>query len=200
MTEATKKKKKANYYIDNKKFYEEMCKFHAERQIDPKYRIPEYIGDCILKIATKMSYSPNFINYSYRDEMIADGIENCITYIHNFKPVLNDPKDINKHTGKAKKSNPFSYFSQYIFNAFLRRIAKEKNLTRLKSKYVQNIGVLDEVFGDNVIVSTQGHDDQGEANRSAADTLKFYYNYDLDTPKKKKEKKAAKEKHNLENF
>ena len=67
----------------------------------------------VFKIANGLSYRPNFINYTYRQEMISDGIENCLQYIHNFDP--------------EKSKNPFAYFTQIIYYAFIRRIQKEKN-------------------------------------------------------------------------
>ena len=77
-------------------------------------RISDYIGECFLKIIQNgLSYRPNFINYTYRQEMISDGIENCLQYIHNFNP--------------EKSNNPFiTYFTQIIYYSFIRRIQKEK--------------------------------------------------------------------------
>lgn len=183
-----KKSKKKNFYVDNKKFYEAMCIFHKARKADPKFPVTEYIGGCILLICQKLSFSPNFINYSFREEMVSDAIENCLLYIHNFKPVLT--KEDQNEKNRIKKSNPFSYFTQYAFNAFLRRIEKEKGLQRLKAKYVQNMAVMDAVFGDAVVVSTQEHDSNDKFTQDAAATLQFYYNYDISP----RAKKAAKNK------
>jgi len=191
-------KTKKPFYIDNKKFYDAMCEFHASRLIDPKAPISEYIGSCIMLICKKLSFSPNFINYPFRDEMTSDAIENCILYIHNFKPVLTDTSDINKWNGQPKKSNPFSYFTQYAFNAFLRRIEKELKLMALKSKYVQNISNLDSIFGDNVIVSTQGHDSNAEASSDIQKTLQYYYNFELPGKKKKLKAKSTKVSNKIE--
>ena len=88
--------------------------------------IPEYIGECFYKIATHLSYRPNFINYTYREEMIGDGIENCVQYIHNFDP--------------NKSNNPFAYFTQIIYYAFLRRIQKEKKQLEIKTKIIERTG------------------------------------------------------------
>ena len=125
MTDKTPKKKKprrkrsktATHYIDNVKFCEHMTawkeKYVASVEAEePKPQLSEYLGDCFVKIATNLAYRPNFINYPYRDEMISDGIENCLMYCHNFDA--------------SKSKNPFSYFTQIIFFAFLRRIATEK--------------------------------------------------------------------------
>jgi len=97
----------------------------AEEKGLPKPIVSNYIGECILKIATHLSYKPNFINYSYRDEMISDGIENCLQYIDNFDP--------------TKSNNPFAYFTQIIWYAFLRRIAKEKKQSYIKGKLIQDM-------------------------------------------------------------
>ena len=127
-------KKKPQHYVDNKKFlqalkeYKDACAA-AKKAKEDKPRIPEYIGECLLKIGTHLSYKPNFINYTYRDDMILDGVENCIQYIHNFDP--------------DKSGNPFSYFTQIIFYAFLRRIAKEKRQMDIKDKIIDKYGYSD---------------------------------------------------------
>jgi hypothetical protein len=100
--------------------------------------IPNYVGECFLKIATHLSYKPNFVNYMFREDMISDGIENCVQYIHNFDP--------------EKSSNPFSYFTQIIHYAFIRRITKEKRQLEIKSKIIEKTG-FDEVMmiDDNLL-------------------------------------------------
>ena len=103
----------------------------AEEQGQPKPRVNNYIGGCFLKIATHLSYRPNFINYMYKDDMVCDGIENCIQYIDNFDP--------------AKSKNPFAYFTQIVYYAFLRRIAKEKRQMDIKEKILEKSGY-DHVF------------------------------------------------------
>ena len=121
-------KKKNAHYVDNAKFLEAMkewkdqCK-DAEASGDEKPRVSNYIGECFLKIANGLSYRPNFINYSYRQEMISDGIENCLQYVHNFDP--------------DKSKNPFSYFTQIIYFAFIRRIQKEKKQAHVKHRMIE---------------------------------------------------------------
>ena len=90
--------------------------------IGERPKVPEYIGECILKIANGLSNRPNFINYTYKDEMISDGIENCLQYIYNFNP--------------KKSKNPFAYFTQIIYYAFIRRIQKEKKQTTIKNRLI----------------------------------------------------------------
>jgi hypothetical protein len=91
-----------------------------------KPRITNYLGECFLKIATHLSYKPNFVNYMFREDMISDGIENCVQYMLNFDP--------------AKSSNPFAYFTQIIHYAFLRRIQKEKKQLEIKTKIIEKTG------------------------------------------------------------
>ena len=127
-TEKSEKPKKP-HYVDNKVFLAAMLEWkdlvnEAEEEGDLIPPIPEYIGECFYKIATHLSYRPNFINYTYREEMIGDGIENCIQYAKNFNP--------------EKSKNPFAYFTQIIYYAFLRRITKEKKQTSIKQKLIDN--------------------------------------------------------------
>lgn len=117
------------HYVDNAAFYQACLEYRnvckaAELDGKPKPRIPDYIGSCLLKIANKLSYSRNFIGYPYREEMIGDGIENCILYFHNFNP--------------DKYKNPFAYFTQIIYYAFLRRIHREKKQMYVRHKVMLN--------------------------------------------------------------
>ena len=124
-------RKRSDHYVNNKELLEAMvvyrkkCAIAKEKGIDPP-RISNYLGDCFLKIATHLSYKPNFVNYMFREDMIGDGIENCVQYIHNFNP--------------QKSSNPFAYFTQIIYYAFLRRIQKEKRQNDIKQKILEKTG------------------------------------------------------------
>ena len=122
------KKKPDNHYIDNEEFYQAMIEWkkvvkEAEEAGEGKPPVTDYIGECFMKIAEHLSYRPNFINYPFREEMVGDGIENCLMYCTNFDP--------------EKSKNPFSYFTQIIYYAFLRRIQKEKKQTFIKYKAIQ---------------------------------------------------------------
>jgi hypothetical protein len=146
----TPKRKRSEHYVNNKDFFEAIVIYKtnlreaAEKEFPEitdqelktwkspnKPRISDYLGECFLKIATHLSYKPNFVNYMFREDMICDGIENCVMYIHNFNPV--------------KSSNPFAYFTQIIHYAFLRRIQKEKKQMEIRSKIIERSGY-DEVF------------------------------------------------------
>ena len=107
--------------------FKEKCKV-AEEGGDDRPPVSNYIGECFLKIATHLSFRPNFINYTYRDDMISDGIENCLQYVSNFNP--------------EKSNNPFAYFTQIIYYAFLRRIAKEKKQSHVKNKMIEKNEVI----------------------------------------------------------
>ena len=117
--------KKAEHYVNNKEFTAAVAEYVAEikqAKLDEveKPRMSEYIGGCIYKISTRLSTRPNFINYTYRDEMICDAIENCIQYLGNFNT--------------EKSNNAFAYVTQICYYAFLRRIQKEKKQVFIKQK------------------------------------------------------------------
>jgi len=126
--------KKKQHYVDNKKFLDAIVEYKRRVQVAEekgleKPRVNDYIGGCFLKIANHLSFRPNFINYMYKDDMICDGIENCIQYIDNFNP--------------EKSKNPFAYFTQIVYYAFLRRIAKEKRQMDIKDKIIDKYGYSD---------------------------------------------------------
>lgn len=130
-----KGKKKSEHYVNNKEFYQALVEYKknvddAKEKGLPKPRITNYLGDCFLRIANHLAYKPNFVNYMFKDDMICDGIENCVQYIHNFD---------------TTRTNPFAYFTQIVYYAFLRRIAKEKKQLEIKSKIIERSGY-DEVF------------------------------------------------------
>ena len=123
-----KRKKENTHYVDNKKFLEAMIEHRdkcekAKKRNRKKPDVTNYIGECFLKIANHLSYRPNFINYTFRDDMISDGIENCLQYLDNFNP--------------KTSNNPFAYFTQIIYYAFVRRIQKEKKQITIKQRMIQ---------------------------------------------------------------
>ena len=124
-------RKRSEHYVNNKEFlaaiveYKEKVALAAERG-EEKPRITNYLGECFLKIATHLSFKPNFVNYMFKDDMVCDGIENCVQYINNFNP--------------EKSKNPFAYFTQIIHYAFLRRIQKEKKQLEIKTKIIEKTG------------------------------------------------------------
>ena len=175
-------KKKQAHYVDNAKFlqamkdWKEACR-DAEEMGEEVPPVTNYIGECFLKIANGLSYRPNFINYTYRSEMVSDGIENCLQYIHNFDP--------------EKSKNPFAYFTQIIYYAFIRRIQKEKKQTTIKQKLILKYG-LDE------IVRQEG--DNEEYQNSYADFLRKNMIIEQEPEKKEKPKLKRKKITKLEFF
>ena len=143
------KPKQKPHYVDNKKFLVAMTEYResrikAEEEGQKRPQVTNYIGECYLKIANHLSYRPNFINYTYRDDMISDGIENCLQYMDNFDP--------------AKSKNPFAYFTQIIYYAFIRRIQKEKKQQQVKQKMIANFGeeqMMDQLEGDDTVYQSQ---------------------------------------------
>ena len=126
-----RKRVQSEHYVNNKEFLEALVIFkaqcaRAEEAGEKRPPISNYIGECFLKIATHLSYKPNFVNYMFREDMICDGIENCVQYIQNFNP--------------DKSKNPFAYLTQIIYYAFLRRIQKEKRQLEIKNKILDKSG------------------------------------------------------------
>ena len=156
-------KKKSEHYVNNKELLEALIVYRAKvrdeffsrhgreptkedrsKRWEGKPPITNYLGECFLKIATHLSYKPNFVNYMFRDDMISDGIENCVQYIHNFDP--------------EKSKNPFAYFTQIIHYAFLRRIQKEKKQLEIKSKIIERTGYDEVMMVDDSLLSNSSSD------------------------------------------
>ena len=142
---------KKEHYVNNKDFLEAMTNYRnscleAEKNGKTKPPVTDYIGSCFLKIANHLSYRPNFINYTYRDDMISDGIENCLMYLHNFNP--------------ETSNNPFAYFTQIIYYAFIRRIQKEKKQSHVKHRMIEKQEYLPYITmeGDTTNYSVGGFD------------------------------------------
>jgi len=167
------------HYVNNADFLTALIEYRSNCDIaktegkeDP--RIPNYIGECFLKIAEHLSRKPNFISYSFRDEMIADGIENCLMYFRNFDP--------------AKSKNPFAYFTQIIYFAFLRRIMKEKKQLYVKYKATEQFGILDEF---EMYEDSDGNMKQFELYENISE---FIHNFEEGKKKKKDGKTKGLEK------
>jgi len=176
--------KKAEHYVNNKEFTAAVSEFNiacklAESKGKSKPQMTEYIGECIYKIATRLSTRPNFINYTYRDEMICDAIENCIQYIGNFNP--------------EKSSNAFAYITQICYYAFLRRIQKEKKQVYIKQTVTNESGITMDSFE-----TIDGQHDPSLSNTNV-EWMQENMNRVEYNPRKSKRKTAVKKK-NLENF
>jgi hypothetical protein len=172
---------KQKHYINNADFLQALIEYQdkskeSKKNKTPPPPIPNYIGECFMKIAEGLSHKPNFINYTYRDEMISDGIENCLMYFSNFDP--------------TKSKNPFAYFTQIIYYAFLRRIQKEKKQLYVKYKATEQMGILDEF---EMLEMEDGTSRQFELYDNIAEFIETYE----DT---KKAKKAVKKPKGIEKF
>ena len=147
-----RRKSRSEHYVNNKEFLAALIKYREDVEIaklrdKPKPVIPRYIGECFLKIANHLSFKPNFVNYMFKEDMISDGIENCVQYIHNFNP--------------EKSQNPFAYFTQIIHYAFLRRIQREKRQLEIKNKILEKSGY-SEVFDDSNKIDGDNYSDYNQ--------------------------------------
>ena len=178
----------AEHYVDNQRFLLEITEYQNERKEAKENGIesppcPDYIGEWFLKLAQRLSFRPNFINYAFREDMISDGIENCVQYMNNFNP--------------EKSKNPFAYFTQIIYYAFVRRIQKEKKQLYIKYKTMDSQANL----GDNVEVSaddTQNYVYETMTNDQKANMYDFISNFE--EAKKKKKVATTKKSTSLELF
>ena len=144
------KKRQRNNFIDNKEFYTAIVEYRKKVDVAKEKgltkkdegwpRIPRYIGKCFLDIAEHLSMRPNFSNYMYRQDMVSDAVENCVIYAHNFDP--------------EKSKNPFSYFTQVCWYAFIRRIGKEKRQIEICDKIISKSGFEEFFVGDQLGASS----------------------------------------------
>ena len=130
-------KKRSIHYVNNADFSQAVVNYvmaanTAKKENNNVPNVPDYIAQCFLKIAEGLSHKSNFIRYTYREEMVMDGVENCLKAISNY--------NIEAAT-RTGKPNAFAYFTQIIWFAFLRRIAKEKKQQDIKIKYINNSGI-----------------------------------------------------------
>ena len=157
------KRKRSEHYVNNKEFLAALIKYREDKEIaeiqgKPKPPIPRYIGECFLKIANHLSFKPNFVNYMFKEDMISDGIENCVQYIHNFNP--------------EKSQNPFAYFTQSIHCAFLRRIQREKRQLEIKNKILERSG-FSEVFADDNTIDGGNYSDYNSIKDGVHSKLRY---------------------------
>jgi DNA-directed RNA polymerase specialized sigma24 family protein len=141
------------HYVNGKDLYAAMIVYRekadkAKLEGKPLPIIPDYVGVCFMLICNKLSTKPNFMGYSYRDEMVADAIENCVSAAHSFDP--------------NKSNNPFAYFTQIAWNAFIRRIAKEKKQAYIKHKNFEHSNLLDDLLEENYIAGTKTHNEYSD--------------------------------------
>ena len=138
MPEKIKPRDKPNY-VNNRDFSYAVVDYVTEankaKEAGSKNPVvPDYIAICFMKICEGLSHKPNFVRYTYRDEMVMDGVENCLKAIYNYRI------DASTRTGKP---NAFSYFTQIAYFAFIRRIVKEKKQADIKFKFMEQANIED---------------------------------------------------------
>ena len=186
--------RKKQHYVDNEKFLIVMGDYR-EKYLQAKDNdeelpvIPDYAGECFLKIAERLSHRPNFINYAFREEMVSDGIENCVMYASNFNP--------------EKSANPFAYFTQIIYYAFLRRIEKEKKQLYIKYKTMEEHSSLEDHVDMGEMESGESKSVSSGASPLTTDTRasiqEFIHAFE-EKKRKKKKVKTDKEDENVVSF
>lgn len=181
------------HYVNNREFSQAVVDYvnlvkKAKTENTEIPRITEYIGRCFLRIAEGLSHKPNFVRYTYREEMVMDGVENCI------KAIMNYNVEAATRTGSP---NAFAYFTQINYYAFIRRIMKEKKQQDIKFRYIEHAGIED--FMSNS--ENTGTNMNGIEN-GFIDTLKKRIGRvkDVDVKVKEFRKKDKKEKKELELF
>lgn len=134
-----KAKPKKPHYVNAKELKQQIKDYYKQpkdQDMDPVLAVN------VQKIAKGLSFAPNFINYSYKDDMIGDAIVKMFTALQNHK------FDVNS------EYNPFSYFTTIAFHAFINRIKREKKYREIVTEYQE--AVYEEIMGgDNDVESTQ---------------------------------------------
>ena len=186
--------RKKQHYVDNEKFLVVMGDYR-EKYLQAKDNdeelpiIPDYAGECFLKIAERLSHRPNFINYAFREEMVSDGIENCVMYASNFNP--------------EKSANPFAYFTQIIYYAFLRRIEKEKKQLYIKYKTMEEHSSLEDHVDMGEMESGESKSVSSGASPLTTDkraSIQEFIHAFEEKKRKKKKVKTDKEDDNVVSF
>ena len=165
-------------YINNETFCKLLTEYRAlvidaKENNKKKPRLSDEIGKAFMQIAVGLSNRNNFNGYSFKEDMIGDAIENCVMAASNFDP--------------AKSKNPFAYFTQISWYAFLRRIQKEK----------KNLHIMYDLLDQNMSNMEEGED--GLDNNNSSLYNDFILNNDkrrsfLETAEESKEKKKKKRK------
>ena len=157
-----RQKRASIHYVNNAEFSQAVVDYvttvqeaKEESQVLPI--VPDYIAQCFLRIAEGLSHKSNFIRYTYREEMVMDGVENCLKAIENY--------NIEAAT-RTGKPNAFAYFTQIVWYAFLRRIAKEKKQQDIKLKYLTKSGI------ENFVSNEHGDGMSTQVMDAFVDTLR----------------------------
>tara|TARA_E500000318_G_scaffold107098_2_gene115917 strand:+ start:960 stop:1421 length:462 start_codon:yes stop_codon:yes gene_type:complete len=120
-TSKNKKGKKTEYYVNPKEFYSQIKTYYETDDLC------DTLAESVHKIAIGLSYATNFINYTYKDEMVGDAVVKMFTALKHKK------FNIESH------SNPFSYFTTIAYHAFINRIKKEKRYKQTINEYQETV-------------------------------------------------------------
>jgi hypothetical protein len=115
------KPREKEHYVNSREFEEEIRQFYKTGHVTIK------LGESINKIANGLSYAPNFINYSYKEDMVGDAIVKMFSALKNQKFKLDSG------------FSPFSYFTTIAFHAFINRIKKEKKHHEAVNEYREKV-------------------------------------------------------------
>jgi hypothetical protein len=157
-------------YVDNDLMLMKYIEYQKERKLSLEQGkeepvIPKYLAECIIKIATHLSYRFNFINYSFREEMQADAIATMVRGFNSFDP--------------ERSKYIFSYMTTSAFRSFVRRIQLEEAQTQIKARAIMETNVMDIVTQES---------ENGDYSAEFVEWAKIAQDYKI-KPEKIKEKK-----------
>ena len=139
------KKKKSEHYVNAKEFKAALVQYYDDEDMT------QYLGEVVYKISVGLSYAPNFINYTYKEDMIGDAVLKMLAAIREKKFKI------------ESEYNPFSYFTTIAFHAFVNRIKKEKRYRETIDNYQQEVysQQLNSPDGPSIYTGTDGNEDSG---------------------------------------
>lgn len=120
---------KDNYYVDNKEIHQLFVahKKKVEAALEAGEEMPracDGIGQFFIDISKGVCSRANFVNYPFKEDMILDGIENCVMALNNYDP--------------DKFDRPYAYFTKVVWWSNLRKIEREHKQLYVKFKSLQN--------------------------------------------------------------
>ncbi len=175
-------------YVDNKDFTRALGKWAkvSREQIEQgekPHRLTDYLAECVFMICNNMGYKSSFINYTYKEEMIGDAIENCVRYIKNFN--------------NEKNNNAFGYVSTIAYYAFVRRIKKENK------RHIDHLLYVRKTFSEDDIRTALDADNPNDIknyNTYTNHMLSILDDMAVELPKKPDRKKRKKKKTAVESI
>lgn len=139
-----------------------MNEYYEKAQTNKNTPICNYIGAAILMICERLSTRSNFSGYTFREEMVSEGIKDCVKGVSSFNP--------------NKTNNPYGFFTMIAWNAFVRVILSERKQTYIKHKNFQRLNI--------------GHEVLDEQNELSDDVIRAFEDYVARGKEEKKKKKS----------